>query len=93
MTVTPQVVDPQIIRIIAKTIVQYDASKLTTSKEVLEAKVLALYNVLNTSYIGDFLESFSVSKLTQEILALDKSIVSANPRINLRFDVNAVNRV
>ena len=72
MTVTPQVVDPQIIRIIAKTIVQYDASKLTTSKEVLEAKVLALYNVLNTSYIGDFLESFSVSKLTQEILALDK---------------------
>ena len=93
VTVTPQVVDPQIIRIIAKTIVQYDASKLTTSKEVLEAKVLALYNVLNTSYIGDFLESFSVSKLTQEILALDKSIVSANPRINLRFDVNAVNRV
>ena len=91
VTVTPQVVDPQITRIIAKTIVQYDSSKLTTSKEVLEAKVLSLYNVLNTTYIGDFLESFSVSKLTQEILALDKAIVSANPRINLRFDVNAEN--
>tara|TARA_B100001287_G_C22672206_1_gene525836 strand:+ start:566 stop:2380 length:1815 start_codon:yes stop_codon:yes gene_type:complete len=93
VTVTPQVVDPQITRIIAKTIVQYDSSKLTTSKEVLEAKVLSLYNVLNTTYIGDFLESFSVSKLTQEILALDKAIVSANPRINLRFDVNAENRL
>ena len=91
VTVTPTVVDPLITRIIVKSVIQYDNAKLASSAEVLEAKVLALYNVLNTSYIGDFLESFSVSRLTQEIIKLDKSITAVNPRINLRFNVNAVN--
>ena len=89
VTVTPQVVDPLITRIIAKTVIQYDNAKLATSPEVLEAKVLSLYNILNTSYIGDFMESFSVSRLMQEILKLDKAITAVNPRVNLRFNLNA----
>jgi len=91
VTVTPTVVDPLITRIIVKTVLQFDNSKITTSSEVLESKVLALYNVLNSSYIGDFMESFSVSRLMEEILKLDNSITAVNPRINLRFNVNAKN--
>ena len=91
VTVTPQVVDPLITRIIVKSIIQYDSAKLSTSAEVLEAKVLSLYNILNTSYIGDFMESFSVSRIMQEILKLDKAITAVNPRCNLRFNLNAKN--
>ncbi len=89
VTVRPEIVDPNIIKVIAKTVIQYDPSNLNGTPENLVAQVNALYNTLNTTYIGDFLKSFQVSKLTTEILNLDTAITSANPRINLRFDVVA----
>jgi hypothetical protein len=91
VTVRPEIVDPNIIRVIAKTVIQYDPSNLNGTPENLVAQVNALYNTLNTAYIGDFLKSFQVSRLITEILNLDTAIVSANPRINLRFDVVAKN--
>lgn len=91
ITITPIINDPRIIKIIAKTIIQYDQELLTTTPEVLVAKAQSLYNVLNNDYIGDFLESFQVSKLASEIVDLDDAIISANTRINLRYDVVASN--
>ena len=93
VTITPEIVDPDILRVIVKTVIQYDPSKITTTPEVLVAKIQALYNVLNTTYIGDFLQSLQVSKISNEIINLDDSIVSANTRTNLRIDVNATNQV
>jgi len=91
VTVRPEIVDPNILKIIAKTVIQYDPAALNGTPENLVAQVNSLYNTLNTTYIGDFLKSFQVSKLITEILGLDTAIVSANPRINLRFDVTASN--
>lgn len=93
VTITPEIVDPDILRVIVKTVIQYDPSKITTTPEVLVAKIQALYNVLNTTYIGDFLQSLQVSKISNEIINLDDSIVSANTRTNLRIDINALNQV
>lgn len=90
ITVRPVIEDPRVLKIIAKTIIQYDQEKLTTTPGVLVARAQSLYNTLNTSYIGDFLESFQVSKLASEIVDLDNAIVSANTRINLRYDINVV---
>lgn len=93
VTITPEITDPDIIKVIVKTIIQYDPARITTTPEVLVARTISLFNTLNTTYVGDFLESFRVSKISQEIINLDQSIVSANTRANLRIDVNALNQV
>lgn len=89
VTVRPEFVDPDIFRIVCKTVVVYDKSKLATSKNILEAKVKTLYDYVNLNYIGDFLTSFRESNFSREIKDLDPSVVSSNTRVEISKDVTA----
>lgn len=87
VTVRPQLVDPQILKIVLKTVVVYDESRLSTSTGILKAKVQTLYDYMNTEYVGDFLSSFRESNFSYELKDLDKSIVSSNTRVTLKVNI------
>lgn len=89
VTVRPKIVDPFIMKIVLKTIITYDDKLLATSREILQAKTISLFERFNTNYIGSFLETFRESQLAEEIKAVDKSIISTNTRVSLRVDTVA----
>jgi len=93
MTVTPVIVDPYYIDVILKTVITYDDDKLITNVDTLKAKVLALYDVLNTTYLGDFTSNMSESKISKDIFDLDDAIMSANQRIQLSVDIVCANDI
>lgn len=93
VTVTPVLIDPQIIRLVLKSVVQYDPSLTLVDATVIRAKVYALFEQLNIDYIGDFLQTFYISNLAQAITDLDPAIVASNTRISLRFDTAVVDGV
>lgn len=76
-TIKPQFVDPQIIKLILTTNVIIDKAR-NTNTDAIATKVSALYNTVNTSYIGEFLESYRESMLSTQIKNLDKAILSSN---------------
>lgn len=83
VTIRPQIIDPYYVDVIVKTVVTYDDNLLATSSQTLKAKVLTLFNLFNSSYLGQFEKNFHESRLTKEILAVDDAVVSVNSRINL----------
>jgi len=87
VSIRPEIVDPFIIDIVPKTNLIYDEALLAVSRETLEARVYALFDQFNSTFIGEFLENFRVSRLASEIQALDNSIVSSNTRISIRVSV------
>ena len=86
VTVRPELVDPFIIKIVLKTVAIFDQSKLLTNRSTLKSRVNNLKQNLNTIYLGEFLNNFSESYLSQQILELDSSIISSNTRVSLRVD-------
>lgn len=89
VTVTPTLVDPDIIRIVVKTVVQYDPAVSPLDPTILRTSIFNLFETFNTEYIGNFLRTFYVSTLASVISDLDPSIVSVNSRISLQFNVTA----
>ena len=92
-TVRPQVVDPNIIRIIVKSTVLYDPNTIVTDASTIRAKVYTLLEDYNTSYVGQFLLPFRASRFTRDVAILDTSITSSNTRYSLRFDLSIENQL
>jgi len=88
VSIRPEIVDPFIIEIVPKSVVIYDDALASVTPEVIEARVYALYDQFNNSFIGDFLENFRVSKLSSEIQLLDPSIISTNTRVSVRVNIS-----
>lgn len=86
VTVRPELVDPFIVKIVLKTVAIFDQSRLLTSRSSLKSRVNNLKQNLNTLYLGEFLNNFRESYLSQQILELDSSIMSSNTRVSLRVD-------
>ena len=86
VTVRPELVDPFIVKIVLKTVAIFDQSRLLTSRSTLKSRVNNLKQNLNTLYLGEFLNNFRESYLSQQILDLDSSIMSSNTRVSLRVD-------
>ena len=89
VTVRPEFVDPEIIKLVLKTVVIFDQSNLVTNRNAVKAKVLSLIRNLNTAYVGSFLSDFNESFFSSQISDLDTSIVSSNTRVSLRIDLTA----
>ena len=89
VTVRPEIIDPNIIYLVMKTVVIYDKAKLVTNPEILKTKIFTAYEFMNTNYIGNFLDSFKESNLSKEIEKIDQSIVSSNSRLEFKFNLNA----
>lgn len=87
VTVRPEFVDPQIYKLSLSTVVVFDKSRLSSSREILKTKVKTLFDYINTNYIGDFLDSFRESNLSYEIKNLDTSVISSNTRVRISADV------
>ena len=90
VTIRPDFVDPSIFKLELTTVVVFDQSKLSTSREILKAKVFTLFDTINTTYVGEFLESFRESNLSYEIKLLDPSVVSSNTRVKMTAEVDIV---
>ena len=87
VSIRPEVVDPFIIDIVPTTVVIYNDAMAAVTPEIIRSRVFALYDQFNTTFVGEFLENFRVSKLASEIQNLDPSIVSSNTRIGVRVTV------
>lgn len=92
VTITPVITDPFLIDIIPKSLVIYDKNLSVNQPDVIKAGIITLFNNFNTEYIGDFMKTFSISQLSNEIKGVDDSIVSSNTRIGLRTKVTAKNK-
>ena len=90
VTVTPTLIDPTIYKIVLKSVVQFDPNITPLDPTVLRATVYNLLDSYNTSYIGNFLESYYNSRLSQSITELDPSIVSVNTRVSLARSITAL---
>ena len=91
VTVRPQIVDPLVIKLILKTVVIYDASQTAFGAELLKAQIQRAFEIINTTYVGEFMQSFRESNLSYEIRNLDDSIVSSNTRAAVRVDQTVTN--
>ena len=92
VTVTPVIVDPSFLNVVLKTTVVYDDNLLVTTPEYLETLTSTLFSAFNGSYLGEFLKTFRVSQLSNEIQQLDESIISSNTRVTLRLDIPAISQ-
>lgn len=88
-TIKPEFVDAQIIKLVLTTNVLIDKSR-NTNTDTISTKVSALYDTVNTSYIGDFLESYRESVLSTQIKNLDKAIISSNTVCKLAITKDVV---
>lgn len=93
VTVRPEFVDPKIYKLELSTVVVYDKSRLSTTREILKTKVKTLFKYINENYIGDFISSYRESNLSYEIKNLDSAVISSNTRVRMTTDVVAVNQV
>ena len=91
VTVRPEFVDPSIFKLGLQTVVVYDETKLSTSRNVLEAKIKNLFDYLNKNYVGKFLDSFRESNLSYEIKNIDPAVISSNTRVNMSATITATN--
>ena len=89
VTVRPEFVDPNIFKVGLQTVVVYDKNKLSSSRNLLEAKIQNLFKYLNENYIGDFLKSFRESNLSYEIRNIDQSVISSNTRVSLSTEITS----
>jgi|TARA_B100000085_G_scaffold126695_1_gene115328 hypothetical protein len=89
VTIRPTFVDPEILKVVFKTVAIYDESNLTTNRNTLKAKIVSLIENLNNAYVGDFLSDFRESYFSREIEELDPSIESSNTRITLKITTTA----
>ena len=92
-TVRPEILDPKVFKVKLQTTVIYDGTRLATSREIIETRVKALFDYMNKNYIGEFLQSFRESILSEEIKKLDPSIVSSNSRTQMLATVKTTNRL
>lgn len=89
VTVRPDFVDPKIFRLSLNTVVVFDKNRLATNRDILKTKIKSLYEVINSSLIGNFKDSFRESNLSYEIRKIDDSVVSSNTRVVMTAKVVA----
>ena len=91
VTVRPEIIDPKIFKVRLDSVVVYDKSRLTGSREILKTKVSSLFQYVNDNYVGDFMSSFRESNLSYQIKNLDSSVISSNTRAKISADVKVTN--
>lgn len=87
VTVDVIIVDPDYIRLVIDTTVNYDSSKTQYNADVISSKVLDAINSYKTENLVGFDSDFRYSKFCSYIDAADTSIVSNNTNINIKYRV------
>jgi hypothetical protein len=83
LTITPEIVDPDILYINPTVTVYYDESRTTSSKEEVESGVITAAVVYSNSSLSGFDRNFRVSKFSALIDSLSPAITSNNAEFTL----------
>lgn len=89
-TVTPVILDPDFVYINLNTIVLYNPSTLSITKEALDLKIRASISLYQDNYLSGFNRDFRYSSFLRSIDFTDKSIISNNTKITLEKRLNPV---
>jgi len=84
LTVRPELIDPQIVKILISTVFKYDASKTDLSIGELQTLVTGAINEFDKTNLKDFDAIFRHSNLLKAIDDADSSILSNTTNIRLR---------
>jgi hypothetical protein len=85
-SVTPEIVDPEITKILLTTNVKYDEKSTTKTSTTIRSNVLTTLTNYNTNTLSQFDGVFRYSKLTGLIDATDTSILSNITTLKIRKD-------
>lgn len=88
VTITPEVVDPDILYINPIVTVYYDESKTGDNKTAMESVIVELIKLFGANYLGLFNKNFRMSKFSSMIDGSSRAINSNNSDITLtkRFE-------
>ena len=84
LTVRPELIDPEIVKILISTVFKYDASKTDLSIGELQTLVTGAINEFDKTNLKDFDAIFRHSNLLKAIDDADSSILSNTTNIRLR---------
>lgn len=90
VTITPEVVDPDLLYVNPSVMVYYDESKTTLNKTGVESRVTDLIKAFSSSYLGLFQRNFRMSKFTSTIDGASPAINSNTTEITFskRIELN-----
>ena len=90
VTITPEVVDPDLVYINPSVTVYYDESKTTLNNTGVELRVIELIKTFANSYLGLFQRNFRMSKFSSTIDGSSSAVNSNTTEITLtkRFEPN-----
>ena len=90
VTITPEVVDPDLLYINPSVTVYYDESKTTLNNTGVELRVIELIKTFANSYLGLFQRNFRMSKFSSTIDGSSSAVNSNTTEITLtkRFEPN-----
>jgi len=83
VTITPEVVDPDILYIVPSVTLYYDELKTNLNKEGIESRIVSLIKVFGTDYLGLFNKNFRMSKFSSIIDGSSPAINSNTSEISL----------
>jgi hypothetical protein len=83
VTITPEVVDPDILYINPLVTVYFDESKTGDNKTAMESVIVELIKLFGTNYLGLFNKNFRLSKFSSMIDGASRSINSNSTDITL----------
>lgn len=89
LTVRPELVDPEIVKILISTVFKYDASKTDLSIGELQTLVTGAINEFDKTNLKDFDAIFRHSNLLKAIDDADSSVLSNTTNIRLRKSTEA----
>lgn len=88
VSIIPEVVDPDFVDVIVSSIITYDPSVLSFGVETLKALVVAYLFGYSSFALESFGDNFYLSKLSENINKINKSILSNHTTISLRKTID-----
>ena len=90
ITITPEIVDPDMLYVNPSIVVYYDESKTTLNKEAIEARIINFVKTFNTSFLGLFQKNFRQSKFSSVIDGSSPAVISNSVSVSLtkKVEVN-----
>lgn len=86
VTIRPEIVDPLVLKLMLKTTVIYDSTLTVDGADLLRSQIYNAFDLINTTYVGDFMKNFKESNLSYELRNLSNAILSSNTRVSIRLD-------
>ena len=90
ITITPEIVDPDMLYLNPSIVVYYDESKTTLNKGAIESRIIEFVKLFNETFLGLFQRSFRQSKFSFVVDDASPAIISNSVSVSLtkKIEVN-----